>query len=127
MWTQEQIDAMAELNGRHMTDRVKLGARQQNERQTLFESQIAEAKETATRLGIPIEDNTPELPMPQTLQSVVMPPEGTPPGMTQTLQSVVMPPEGTPPGMPVPLPGLPPVATLGRPPTPMPRPLNLRK
>lgn len=109
MWTQEQIDAMAELNGRHMTDRVKLGARQQNERQTLFESQIAEAKETATRLGIPIEDNTPELPMPQALQSVAMPPEGTPPGM------------------PVPLPGLHPVATLGRPPTPMPRPLNLRK
>jgi hypothetical protein len=116
MWSQEQIDAMAELEGRHAADRFKLAMKQGGEQRELLEIQGTEIKETMIRLGIVVGE---EIPVPA-------------PGLASVPAFTGIPPEGEvgapiPMVIPPPAPGLPGHNT--RPPsiTPMPRPLNLRK
>lgn len=114
MWTEEQITAMSDMTGRHLAERTALRARQQNAFQELVNSQTAEMRETAAKLGIP-ETSGPET-------------NGLPPEMTGPVEVPPDAPVGVPVVIPPPagavrtLPGPRPVIPAGTP-----RPLHLRK
>jgi|HubBroStandDraft_5_1064220.scaffolds.fasta_scaffold00702_8 hypothetical protein len=130
MWSQEQIDAMAELEGRHAADRFKLAMKQGSEQRALFETQGTEIKETMARLGIVTGEEIPGPALASVPAFTGIPPEGE---VGAPIPMVI------PPPAPIPLVvdglvGTPVATTLsvgnaGRPlsPTPMPRPLNQRK
>jgi len=118
MWTKDQIDTMAEINGRHMAERTRFKSQQENAWEEMTTRQAGEVRDAAERLGIPI-------------SGPPAAPEATPVGnMGDILGTVVQPPADVPPGhvvpvAPTPMVIPPPRAIPGGP--AVPRPLHARK
>lgn len=119
--TDDQINAMSELAGRHTAEKTRLAYKYNGEIQTLLDSQADEMRALAVNLGLagPGVDIAPEFPADGIPADA---PVGVPlPYEAPTLTP--MPPGYVPPG------GFPPGVGPQRPvsTTPMPRPLKFRK